>query len=123
LLVGDAWGFIDPLYSSGVFFALKSGDMAADCVIDALRTGDVSEATLGRWVEEFSRQTALIRRLVNAFYTGEFRVGQFVQEFPQHRKELVDLLIGRVFDGRPGKIFDDLDPWLRERIEALPAES
>jgi len=115
LLVGDAWGFIDPLYSSGVFFALKSGDMAADCVIEALRTGDVSATTLGRWVEEFSRQTALIRRLVNAFYTGEFRVGQFVQEFPQHRKELVDLLIGRVFDGRPGKIFDDLDPWLRER--------
>ncbi|HEX6962935.1 MAG TPA: NAD(P)/FAD-dependent oxidoreductase, partial [Lacipirellula sp.] len=28
LLVGDAWGFIDPVYSSGVFFALKSGQMA-----------------------------------------------------------------------------------------------
>src|SRR5690606_41615513 len=30
LLVGDAWGFLDPLFSSGVLFALKSGEMAAD---------------------------------------------------------------------------------------------
>ena len=29
-LVGDAWGFIDPVYSSGVFFALKSGEVASE---------------------------------------------------------------------------------------------
>ena len=116
VLVGDAWGFIDPIYSSGVYFALKSGELAADAIIDGLRTNDLSAATLGRWVNDFSRQTNLIRKLVHAFYSGEFRVGQFVQEYPQHQSELVDLLIGRVFDGRPGKIFDDLDPWLENRL-------
>ena len=123
VLVGDAWGFIDPIYSSGVYFALKSGELAADCLVDGLRRGDVSAATLGKWLPDFARQTGLIRKLVYAFYSGEFRVGQFVQEFPQHQKELVDLLIGRVFDGRPGKIFDDLEPWLRQRAEAKSAES
>ena len=32
VLVGDAFGFIDPIYSSGVYFALKSGEMAADAI-------------------------------------------------------------------------------------------
>ena len=30
VLVGDSWGFIDPIYSSGVWFALKTGQLAAD---------------------------------------------------------------------------------------------
>ncbi|HMO86213.1 MAG TPA: NAD(P)/FAD-dependent oxidoreductase [Lacipirellulaceae bacterium] len=121
-LVGDAWGFIDPVYSSGVFFALKSGEMAADCVIEALRSGDCSAATLGKWVEPFNQQTALIRRLVHAFYSGGFRVGMFLKEFPHHRGALTDLLIGRVFDGRNGAIFDDLVPFLERMDRELPPD-
>lgn len=112
VLVGDAWGFIDPVYSSGVYFALQSGALAADCIVEGLQQEDVTASTLGSWVPEFTRQTALIRKLVYAFYSGEFRVGKFIQEYPQHQSELVDLLIGRVFDGREGKIFNDLEPWL-----------
>jgi len=112
VLVGDAWGFIDPIYSSGVYFALKSATLAADCILAGLRTDDVSAATLGRWIPDFAQQTHLIRKLVYAFYSGEFRVGKFIQEYPQHQSELVDLLIGRVFDGCEGRIFEDLEPWL-----------
>ncbi len=118
VLIGDAWGFIDPVYSSGVYFALKSAALASDCIIDALRTGDTSAATLGRWLPAFSQQTNLIRKLVNAFYSGQFRVGKFIQEHPQHQSELVDMLIGRVFDGCQGKIFNDLEPWLATKAES-----
>lgn len=118
VLVGDAWGFIDPVYSSGVYFALKSGELAADAVVDGLRSGDVSPAVLGRWLPDFSQRTQLIRKLVHAFYSGNFRVGKFIMEHPQHQHELVDLLIGRIFDGpASGAIFADLEPWL-ERCEA-----
>ncbi len=117
VLVGDAWGFIDPVYSSGVYFALKSAELAADCIVEGLQQGDTSAATLGRWVPEFSQQTGLIRKLVYSFYSGQFRVGKFVKEFPQHQHELVDLLIGRIFDGHRGAIFDDLEPWLEQRAE------
>ena len=113
VLVGDAWGFIDPIYSSGVYFALKSGELAADSIAEGLRSGNLSADVLGRWVPNFSRQTGLIRKLVYAFYSGDFRVGKFVAEYPQHQNELVDLLIGRLFDGCDGKIFDDLEPWLQ----------
>ncbi|MEM9353804.1 MAG: NAD(P)/FAD-dependent oxidoreductase [Planctomycetota bacterium] len=115
VLVGDAWGFIDPVYSSGVYFAVKSGELAADCVVDALQAGEPTGERLGAWVQPFSERTSLVRKLVHAFYSGEFRVGQFLKEYPQHNDELVDLLIGRIFDGERGAIFADLEPWLAER--------
>jgi len=115
VLVGDAWGFIDPVYSSGVFFALKSAELAADSIIEGLQKNEVSAEILGRWLPDFVERTGLIRKLVNAFYSGDFRVGKFVAEYPQHQEELVDLLIGRIFEGRDGKIFDDLEPWLAAR--------
>src|SRR3954471_14329315 len=49
VLVGDAWGFLDPLYSSGVLLALKSGELAAEAIADGLQKGDTSGAQLGRW--------------------------------------------------------------------------
>jgi len=38
-LVGDAFAFLDPLFSTGVFLALKSGEMAADTIHAALAAG------------------------------------------------------------------------------------
>src|SRR6185436_19861018 len=49
VLVGDAWGFLDPLYSSGVLLALRSGEMAADAIVEGLKSGDTSASQLGKW--------------------------------------------------------------------------
>ena len=119
VLVGDAYGFIDPVYSSGVFLALKSGEMAADAIHQALDSNDVSAANLGKWVDHFDAGVHWIRKLVKAFYTQEFSFGSFMKEFPHHGGNLTDLLIGRVFEGDPGKIFKDMDPW----IESLKTTS
>src|SRR5215813_5126082 len=35
LLIGDAYGFLDPIYSSGVLLALKMAELAADAIDDA----------------------------------------------------------------------------------------
>jgi flavin-dependent dehydrogenase len=64
VLVGDAWGFLDPLYSSGVLLALKSGELAADAIVDGLRKADTSGAQLGRWAENFNLGVDRMRRLV-----------------------------------------------------------
>src|SRR5205807_1413302 len=42
LLVGDAFAFLDPVFSSGVMLALKSGVMAADAVHEAIVAHDFS---------------------------------------------------------------------------------
>jgi flavin-dependent dehydrogenase len=115
--VGDAWGFIDPLYSSGVFFALKSGQLAADCIIEGLKNNDFSAEQLGKWAPAFKTGTNWVRKLVLAFYTGQFRVGQFMREYPQHQRNFTDILIGRIFYPEAGRIFEDLDPWLKRMAE------
>lgn len=117
VLVGDAFGFLDPIYSSGVFLALKSGEMAADCVIEGLRSGDTSGTQLGKWAPEFLSGMTLIRKLVYAFYTDDFSFGRFIKEHPQHQTNLTDLLVGKVFHEKAGDIFKDMDPWI-ERIQA-----
>ena len=48
VLVGDAFGFLDPLYSSGVLLALKSGAAAAGAIAEGLSRGDTSADQLGK---------------------------------------------------------------------------
>lgn len=115
-LVGDAWGFIDPVYSSGVYFALKSADMASECIVDALKKDDCTAARLGAWNDEFRGGTKWVRKLVHAFYSGEFRVGKFVKDYPHHAGPLTDLLVGRMFSPDMPALFADLDPWLEKAI-------
>lgn len=122
VLAGDAWGFIDPVYSSGVYFAMKSADMAAECVIDALKHDDPSAERLGAWCEEFTSGARWVRKLVHAFYSGEFRVGRFAKEYPQHIPALTDLLIGRMFAPGVPALFEDLDPWLEAQVATADDE-
>ncbi len=114
VMVGDAGGFIDPIYSSGVFLALKSGVMAGEAVAEGLFSGDVSAKQLGRWTREYNSGVSLIKKLVSAFYTKEFSFGSFMKAYPHHGQNVTNLLIGRVFEGNPGKIFEDMDPWIAE---------
>jgi flavin-dependent dehydrogenase len=117
VLVGDSWGFIDPIYSSGVWFALKSGQLAADAIIEGLKTGNTSGEQLGKWVPDFAKGTAWVRKLAEAWYCGQFRVGKFIREYPQHIGPMTDILIGRIFHPEAGDMFEDLDPWL-ERMKS-----
>ena len=112
LLVGDALGFIDPIYSSGVFFALKSGALAADAIVEGFQKDDTSAEQLGHWNADFIAATDRVRKLVDAFYTREFSFGQFMRAYPQHKGNLTDLLIGRIFHPAAGNIFEDMDRWI-----------
>jgi len=94
--VGDAFGFLDPLYSSGVLLALKSGEMAADAIVEGLKSGDVSAHQLGKWGEVFNQGVDRMRRLVCEYYDG-FSFGQFVRTYPHLRGTITDLLIGDLF--------------------------
>jgi flavin-dependent dehydrogenase len=94
--VGDAYGFLDPLYSSGVLLALTSGSMAADAVAEGLAKGDTSEAQLRKWEGDFSRGMDRMRRLVCEFYDG-FSFGRFIRRYPHLKGHVTDVLIGDVF--------------------------
>jgi flavin-dependent dehydrogenase len=108
VLVGDAFGFLDPLYSSGVLLALKSGELAADAIVDGLERGDVSEAQLGQWGPGFNQGVDRMRRLVCEYYDG-FSFGTFVRQYPHLRNTITDLLIGDLFTDRVDEVWGPME--------------
>jgi flavin-dependent dehydrogenase len=115
VLCGDAFGFLDPLYSSGVLLALKSASLAADAIADGLKKGDTSAAQLGRWEADFKHGMDRMRRLVVEYYDG-FSFGRFVKRHPHLKGHLTDLLIGDLFvEGKFDETFRLLDEMKAER--------
>lgn len=112
VLVGDAFGFLDPLYSSGVLLALKSGQLAADAIVEGLQSGDTSAAQLGKWEPEFRKGMDRMRRLVCEYYDG-FSFGRFVKAHPHLKGHLTDLLIGDLFDDHVDEVIPPLDEMKR----------
>ncbi len=106
LLVGDAFGFIDPVYSSGVFLALKSAELAADAVHAAFEQDDLSTDALGGWQVQHREAVTLFRKLVFAFYNPEFSIGSFLKMHPQFRSNITDILIGDVYRPEVGEVFE-----------------
>ena len=96
VLVGDAFGFLDPLYSSGVLLALKSGACAAEAIAEGLARGDTSAEQLGKWGPGFIAGMDRMRRLVCEFYDG-LNFGQFVRRHSDRKGLITDVLIGDLF--------------------------
>lgn len=97
VLAGDAFGFIDPIYSSGVFLALKGGELAADSILEGFEIDDFSAAQLGKHGPEFVEGVDALRKLVYAFYDPDFSIARFLKRFPEQQENLVHLLIGNVY--------------------------
>ena len=120
VLVGDAFGFLDPLYSSGVLLALRSGEMAADAIAEGLAAGDVSGAQLGKWGPGFNQGVDRMRRLVCEYYDG-FSFGTFVRQYPELRGTVTDLLIGDLFTERVDKVWGPMESLYGPQHRQIPA--
>ncbi len=72
LLAGDAAGFIDPIFSSGVFLAVFSGELAADALNEVLDHSHKAKRLFPRYERAVNRAMDIYLRFVNAWYTKEF---------------------------------------------------
>lgn len=116
ILIGDAYGFLDPIYSSGVLLAMKMAELAADAIHDGFANDDFSAARLGQFQPKLDRGIESMRKLVYAFYDDRFSFAKFLQKYPDQRVNIINLLIGDVF--RPG--VDDVYGPLSEFAEIPP---
>src|SRR6187549_717887 len=119
VLVGDAWGFLDPLYSSGVLLALKSGELAADAIVEGLAKGDTSGAQLGKWGPAFNEGVDRMRRLVCEYYDG-FSFGHMIKQYPEMRGTVTDLLIGDLFTDRVDKVWPPMEEMYPDNKHVIP---
>jgi flavin-dependent dehydrogenase len=101
MLVGDAFAFLDPVFSSGVYLAMSGAEQVAQVVDAALR--------------EPSRETALQRRLEKRLRAGMRRFSFFIYRFnspvmqqlfrsPRNtwkvEQGVISMLAGDLFDSR-----------------------
>jgi flavin-dependent dehydrogenase len=106
VLAGDAFGFLDPVFSSGVFLALKSGVILADEIDLALNNGDLSVKSFDNYAQKMQASIETMRKIVYAFYDKDFSFGDLAKRGDHLRAALTDCLIGNVDDNEFRELFD-----------------
>ncbi len=72
LRVGDAAGFIDPIFSSGVFLAMFSGKLAAEAVLTSLAAATDGSHSFAAYEKRINAAMGIYREMVDQFYTTPF---------------------------------------------------
>ena len=106
VLAGDAFGFLDPVFSSGVFLALKSGVILADEIDLALENGDLSVKSFDGYAQKMQSSIETMRKIVYAFYDKDFSFGDLAKRGDHLRAALTDCLIGNVDNNEFRELFD-----------------
>lgn len=95
-LAGDAAGLVDPVTGEGIYFAMRSGELLAEALLE----GD-PQAYPGRVWRDFGRKLALGARAARFFYHETFlgggsttRLVQFARRSPAFQNLLRDLIDG-----------------------------
>lgn len=92
-MIGDAAGFLDPIFSTGVFMAMKSAEMSAAGIAERLRNG--STRALKHYEREMTTALDKYFRFIERFYQREFL--ELLMQ-PSERWGLLDAIVG-IFAG------------------------
>jgi geranylgeranyl reductase family protein len=99
LAVGDAAGLVDPITGEGIYYALRSGDLAAQSI---LSNPTNPEPTYRKHLrDEFTEDLEFASQLAHRFFNGNFLCGpitsrmvQFTSRSPKFRSVMQDLFAG-----------------------------
>ena len=116
LLVGDAFAFLDPVFSSGLMFALKSGVLAGEEIHKGLVAGDLAPEHFTEYARILREGVENMRKLVYAFYNPDFSFSKLIKLHPDAGDVVTDCLSGDV-----NKDFSVLWDQIRE-IVPLPED-
>ena len=118
LLVGDAFAFLDPVFSSGLMLALKSGVLAGDEVHKAIAANDFSPERFTGYATAMRQGVENMRKLVYAFYDPNFSFKDVIMKYPEAAGEITDCLSGDV-NKDFSRLFKALGEWTT-LPEAMP---
>ncbi len=102
LAIGDAVGFVDPIFSTGVFLAMHSAEMAAEAIQQAFHHQDFNVRRFRRYETQLHRGTKPILAFIRRFYDPAF-LDLFFTPQPHFRlyQAVLWVLSGAIFDRRP----------------------
>ncbi len=120
LTVGDASGFIDPLFSSGAHVAMTGGIRSADALHAALTAGVLTADQFDPLVRTMKRGTHLFIGMVQSFYEGSLIQYLFAEQKREYlTRAITSMLAGDVFD--EARWSNDLTTRFAPRLEAWSA--
>lgn len=103
LMVGDAAGFIDPVFSSGVFLAIMSAEKAADTLEQVLQNEGRRRRLFGQYSRAVNRVMDIYLTFVNAWYE---RSREFLEVFLNPTETMqIAAAVNAVLAGNAGKSF------------------
>jgi len=125
MATGDAAGLVDPITGEGLYYALRSADLAAQAVISGAHSSYPKQLQ-----QDISDDLEFASRLANHFFHGSFlwgsvtsRMIQFTRLSPTFRAMMQDLFAGtQPYLGLRERVFGNLTKSLREiaRNKLLP---
>lgn len=68
IAIGDALGFVDPIFSTGVFFAMRSAELAAEVILPAFAQQDFRAQRFQPYEKRMRRGLAPFLRFIQRFY-------------------------------------------------------
>lgn len=90
LRVGDAAGFIDPIFSSGVYVAMYSGRLAAHAILAAIAAGNDGRRRFKAYEKKVFAAMDLYWQMVEGFYSRPFM--EIFME-PRRKFQLPDAIV------------------------------
>ena len=112
MLVGDAFAFLDPVFSSGVYLATSCGEQAA-LLVDAVLGDPSREAALQRRLEKRMRRG--MRRFAFFIYRFNSPVMRHLFQNPRNTLQIEQGVISML----AGDLFDSWPVWMRLQLFRL----
>ncbi len=116
LCVGDATGFIDPLFSSGVHLALIGARLAAEAIDGAIAADDYAPERFASVERGLRSASAMFLGIVQGNYGGNLR--EYL--FAKHQRTLLRRLITTILSG--DVLHDPVPTWARFMQSHFPAQ-
>jgi flavin-dependent dehydrogenase len=70
--VGDAIAFVDPIFSGGVYIALRTGQLAAEAIVEAFRVGDFSARRFAAYERRARTGLEPLFKFIHKYYEPAF---------------------------------------------------
>lgn len=118
MLVGDAARFVDPIFSSGISIAAESAKYAAQSVLQAIESGDRSEAAFQPYEDRIKAAVSIWYEFIRLYYKLTPLLAYFIQS-KQYRLQIHRLLQGEVYDRAEAPVLDAMRKVIRT-VESTP---
>jgi len=113
LILGDAARFVDPVFSSGVFVAMQSAQLASVRILEAAVAGDFGRERLLPYEEKMKAGAAILDEFIRLYYKLLPAFTHFVQS-NDHRLGVLRLLQGEVYNRDEAPVLAEMRRFVEE---------